>query len=533
MKFLRGVALPGMRERRRRTLVRVLPIILVATVVSKAEDWPMRGGAPDRNMVARVKNLPIKVDPGKMEEGTETIDFSKGKNVRWVAKLGSQAFAAPVVAHGRVYVPTNNENPRDKKIIGDRRVLMCFEEKTGKFLWQLIVPTRPARRVSDWEYIGIVSTPAVEKDRLWVVAPTGELLCLDPEGMHNGNDGVFTDEADYMTVKPRGRTPEHAPLLTKEHADVLWSLDLKDPKGVGSMAHNVFSSHPVVHGDIVYVGTSNGVDWSHLHVPSPKAPGLIAVHKKTGKLIGEEISRDGTKLLHADWGGPSLGTIDGKTQVIWGSGTGMVFGFETEPHLDKKLGYPILRELWRYDANAPEYRKKPDGTPRKYASFEGPSEVMAPPAFHEGRAYITIGQDPEHGDGVGMLSCLDVSKRGDLTGKAIWTYQEIGRSLATPSIADGLVYAVGYKGILHCVDAKTGKKLWEHDVKSRVWGSQLVADGKVFVGTEDGELVILKAGREKKHLATIQLHSPIYDGVIAANDTLYVKASTHLYAFGK
>lgn len=522
-----------MKKVRPRTLVRVWAIILITSLLSKAEDWPTRGGSPDRNMVSSEKNLPVEINPGVMDHESETVDLTKAKNVRWVAKLGSQALAAPVVAHGRVYVPTNNENPRDKNIIGDRRVLMCFDEKTGKFLWQLIAPTRPARAVSDWEYIGVVSTPAVEKDRLWVVAPTGELLCLDPKGMHNGNDGPFKEEADYMTISSRVPKPVKRPTITKEHADILWSYSMKDLKGIASMAHNVFSSHPLVHGDIVYVGTSNGVDWSHRHVPSPKAPGLIAVDKKTGKLLGEEVSRDGTKLLHADWCGPTLGTVGGARQVIWGSGTGMVFGFGTQPKMDEKEGIPILPELWRYDGNAPEYRKKPDGTPRKYATYEGPSEVIAPPAFHNGKAYVTIGQDPEHGDGVGMLSCIDVSKRGDLSGKAVWTYQGIGRSMATPSIADGLVYAVGYKGILHCVDNATGKKVWTQDVKSRVWGSQLVADGKVYVGTEDGELWIFKAGREKKLLGKVQLHSPIYDGVIAANGTLYVKASTHLYAFGK
>ena len=72
---------------------------------------------------------------------------------------------------------------------------------------------------------------------------------------------------------------------------------------------------------------------------------------------------------------------------------------------------------------------------------------------------LAIGQDPEHGDGVGMLSCIDPTMTGDISGKAVWTYDEVGRSISTPAVADGMVIAAEYDGDLHCVDAKTGKLL--------------------------------------------------------------------------
>jgi outer membrane protein assembly factor BamB len=152
--------------------------------------------------------------------------------------------------------------------------------------------------------------------------------------------------------------------------------------------------------------------------------------------------------------------------------------------------------------------------------------------IHDGLVYAVIGQDPEHGDGLGRLSCIDPSGKGDISGKAKWTYTDIGRSLSTPSIVDGLVIAAEYDGDIHCVDALTGKPYWVHETGSRVWASTLVADGKVYLGTEDGEVVILAAGKEKKHLGTIELHAPIYSSAIVANDTVYVATQTHLYAIG-
>ena len=60
-----------------------------------------------------------------------------------------------------------------------------------------------------------------------------------------------------------------------------------------------------------------------------------------------------------------------------------------------------------------------------------------------------------------------------------------------------------------------------------------MADGKVFIGNEDGELVILKAGREKEEIALIDFFTPIYCSPVVANDTLYLSTQTHLYAIGR
>jgi outer membrane protein assembly factor BamB len=146
---------------------------------------------------------------------------------------------------------------------------------------------------------------------------------------------------------------------------------------------------------------------------------------------------------------------------------------------------------------------------------------------------MAIGQDPEHGDGVGMVSCIDLTATGDLSGKALWTNKTVGRTISTPSVVDGLIYQAEYNGNIHCLDAKTGKTLWMHATNSRIWSSTLVADGKVYCGNEDGELVILQAGREKKLLGKVEFFTPIYGSPVIANDTLYVTTMTHLFAVGR
>ena len=161
------------------------------------EDWPQWGGNdPGRNMYSPAKNMPRAFGPGKLKAGTEDIDPATTKNVRWAAKLGSQSYGNPVVANGKIYIGTNNEVPRNKKHLGDRSILMCLDEKTGELLWQLVVPKLASGKVNDWENLGMFSSPVVEGNRLWVVTSRCEVLCLDTEGLKNGNDGDFKDELD-------------------------------------------------------------------------------------------------------------------------------------------------------------------------------------------------------------------------------------------------------------------------------------------------------------------------------------------------
>ena len=53
----------------------------------------------------------------------------------------------------------------------------------------------------------------------------------------------------------------------------------------------------------------------------------------------------------------------------------------------------------------------------------------------------------------------------------LWKNTDVGRTISTPSIADGLIYQAEYAGILHCLDAETGEVYWTHDSYSRIWGS--------------------------------------------------------------
>jgi outer membrane protein assembly factor BamB len=174
-----------------------------------------------------------------------------------------------------------------------------------------------------------------------------------------------------------------------------------------------------------------------------------------------------------------------------------------------------------------------DGQPIKYPSANGPSEVIMTPVFYKNRVYAAIGQDPEHGSGVGRLVCIDPGGKGDVTkSKTVWAFNGIGRSISTPAIADGVLYTADFDGHVYAFDAAKGKELWTYDTQSHIWGSPLEADGKVYIGNEDGLLYIFEAGPKQKLLARIDMHAPVYSTPVAANGVLYVATQTHLYAIG-
>ena len=510
----------------------LLPIVALLPTLCHAGDWPEWSGTNARNMISTEKGLPAEFSPGKKIKGTDDIDLATTKNVKWIAKLGSQTYGTPTVSKGRVIIGTNNESPRDKGKIGDRGILYCLDEKTGKLIWQLTTPKLAAGKVNDWEYLGICASASIEGDRAYIVTNQCEVLCLDMNGMANGNDGPFKDEAKFMT--PPAAPGQPAPALaevTPTDADIIWRYSMREELGV--FPHNMTSSSPTIVGDQIFVTTSNGVDWTHSNIPNTQAPSFICLDKKTGAYVSEEGSKISTRILHCSWASPSSGKIGGTESVVFAAGDGWVYGYALT---SKKDGddMAIMDELWRYDANPHEYRFDQSAMPRKYATAEGPSEIIATPVIYKDRVYVAIGQDPEHGEGVGMLSCIDATKRGDITkGGALWTYKDIGRSISTVSILDGLLYIAEYAGMIHCLDAETGKKYWTYDTKGHIWGSTLVADGKIYLGNEEGELTILAAGKEMKKLASVDFPAPILCSAVAANGALLISTQTHLYCFAE
>jgi outer membrane protein assembly factor BamB len=492
-----------------------------------AADQPQWGQAWSRNMVSDEKGLPDSFDP------------ATGKNIKWLANLGTEAHSTPMVAGGRVYIGTNNGEPRDPKHEGDRGVLMCFDERAGPLLWQLVVPKREEDPYHDWPKSGISSPVTVEGDRVYLVSNRGEVLCLDARGMANGNDGLFRDEGLHMT--PRGtNAPPQALASGPLDADILWLLDLTKEAGIWS--HDAAHSSILIDGDWLYLNSGTGVDNTHKKIRTPDAPSLVVLNKHTGQLVARDQEHIAPNIFHCTWSAPSMAEVNGRRLVFFAGGDGIVYAFEafnqtveesTRPRSAPESLAPhstaTLRKIWQFDIDpaAPkENVHRYNGNRR-----ESPSNIYGMPVFRNNRIYVAGGGDLFWGKNEAWLKCVDATKTGDITGTGqIWSYPLEKHVLSTPAIHNGLVFIADCGRAFHCVDSETGQARWTHEIRGEVWASPLVADGKVYLGTRSGNFYVFAAAAEKRLISTTHLDSPISATATAANGTLYVATMTRLYA---
>ncbi|MDB4614494.1 PQQ-binding-like beta-propeller repeat protein [bacterium] len=495
-------------------------------------DWPQWGGSPEHNNCPEGKNIPTE------------WDVESGKNIKWKMPLGSQTYGNPTVANGKVYVGSNNEGGYlkryPKKV--DLGVLLCFDEATGKFLWQDSSPKLPTGRVHDWPLQGICCAPYVDGERLWFVTSRGEVKCLDTEGFNDGeNDGPFTAEVNQ----------------NKDEADTIWVYDMMGD--LGTSQHNMCSCSIVCVGDVLLVNTGNGVDESHITLPAPNAASFFAIDKNTGKLLWSDNS-PGTNILHGQWSSAAYAELGGKPQAIYAGGDGWIYSFAP-----KGDGNGNAKLLWKFDCNPKESKWILGGRGTR-------NNLIATPVIYDGKVYCAVGQDPEHGEGVGHLWCIDPTKEGDVSptlaqdkdGKpvkprrlqavneengekvvenknsaVIWHYSQWGdgefeqtmhRSCGTVGIKNNLLYISDFSGLVHCLDAKTGKAHWTHDMFAAAWGSPLIVEDKVYIGDEDGDITIFKLSDKMEIISEVNMDNAVYTTPIVANNVLYIANKNTLFA---
>jgi outer membrane protein assembly factor BamB len=202
--------------------------------------------------------------------------------------------------------------------------------------------------------------------------------------------------------------------------------------------------------------------------------------------------------------------------------------------------------LWKFDCNPKKsvYELGGKGTRNDFVST---------PVVYDNKLYIGVGQDPEHDKGVGHLWCIDITKvpanpEKDLSPAAenynpdapenkasglVWHYggpadkdydrnYYFGRTMSTVAVHDGMLFTAEYDGFVHCLDAKTGKKLWQHDMEADTWSSTYIVDGKVYIGNENGTMLVFAAAKEKKLISTIEMKGKIRATPVAVNSTIFI-----------
>jgi outer membrane protein assembly factor BamB len=318
--------------------------------------------------------------------------------------------------------------------------------------------------------------------------------------------------------------------VTDIDADIIWLFDMRAEVGVHPMDET--HSSILLHGQLLYANTSNGLDNKHSHVVAPEAPSLIVLDKATGRLVARDNENIGPKIFHCTWSSPALAQVNRQAQIIFCGGDGVCYGFKALRANPATETVRELERIWRFDCDP----TAPKENVHKYVGNrkESPSTVMSMPVIHNGRVYVTYGGDIWWGKHEAWLKCFDAGKTGDITESGqVWSYRLGKHCCSTPSIYKGLVFVADCDGQVHCVDADTGRRYWMHQANGDIWGSTLVADGKVYVGTRRGYVLIFDASKNKRLISSVLLDDPINTAPVAANGVVYIATMRELYAVAK
>ncbi|HKE55703.1 MAG TPA: PQQ-binding-like beta-propeller repeat protein [Pyrinomonadaceae bacterium] len=457
----------------------------------------VESGKPVDSTLVSAQSVAPQLQATVAQTGNPPVDWdpTTGRNIVWSVELGNQSFGRPVVAGEVVYVGTDNARQMNPAFQEEAGVLMAFRATDGAFLWQDVAP-RVDRGLREFLLPATTSAPYVEANRLYYVTAECQLRALNTQGFHDGeNNGPYREEV----------------FTDKAAADIVWELDM--PARLGVFPHEACNSEVLPVGDLLLVSTSNGQNEGHTLVPSPRAPSLIAVNKKSGDVVWRAIGA-GEQVLHGQWSSPVAANINGRMQVLFGGGDGWLRVY------DAASG----QELWRFDGNPKDAR----WLPRPGVLSRG--SIIAAPVFANGRVFVAMGQDPLHGNGPSLIHAIDPSGRGDVTKtNLLWTSREVGRVVGTPIVKDGLLYVGDLGGTVHCLDAATGAQLWKHETNAPIWGSLLLAGDRLYVGNEEGVMTVLRAGRRKELLAQIEMDAPLYSRPALSGDALYLTTAQRLY----
>ena len=150
------------------------------------------------------------------------------------------------------------------------------------------------------------------------------------------------------------------------------------------------------------------------------------------------------------------------------------------------------------------------------------------PLAHDGVIYASRGYRSS------PFMAIRPGGKGDVANSHVpWKVTSGGPYISSLIHYDGLIYMMGDVGVLSVIDAKTGERLHQERVGGVYTASPVAGDGKVYFVSEDGETIVVSAGRTPKVLSRNRLNARQLASPAIAAGRLFIRADDALYAIGK
>jgi outer membrane protein assembly factor BamB len=276
----------------------------------------------------------------------------------------------------------------------------------------------------------------------------------------------------------------------------LWMRDIQ--KDYGKFGLNWgYASSPLLHEDALYVQVLHG-----MRTDEPSY--LLRLDKKTGRTVWRvERQTDAQQESPDAYSTPALLKYGNTTEIA-------ITGGDVVTGHDPASG----KEVWRVRGLNPENR--------------GDYRIVASPVVAGGLLIAPTRESP-------MLA-VKPGGRGDVTSTHVaWSFTRGGPDVPTP-VADGrYLYVVNDRGVVHCLELKTGQIVYgpQRLRPGTYSASPVLADGRIYVTSEEGVTSVFAAGPEFKVVAENTMDEYTLSSVAVSNGQIFLRTEKHLYAIGK
>ena len=273
-----------------------------------------------------------------------------------------------------------------------------------------------------------------------------------------------------------------------------WTRDLPKEYGEFGMQYG-YGSSPLLFEDSLYIEVLHGYNHDD---PSY----VLRLSKANGRTIWkvERLTRARRESPDA-YTTPAVVRVGGVPEIVV-SGADVVTGH------DPNTG----RELWRADGLNPD--------------DNGAYRLVASPIVHGNTIIVPSRERP--------LIAVKPGGRGDVTrSHVLWTSMN-GPDVPTPVTDGTYVYVINDRGIMWCLDVKTGQQVYGRQrLRSATYsGSAVLADGRIYITDEDGVTSVLKAGPTFQILAENDLGEYTLSSPAISDGQIFVRTDSFLYAIG-
>jgi outer membrane protein assembly factor BamB len=395
-----------------------------------------------------------------------------GENIRWRTPIPGLAHSSPVVWGDRIFVTSAISSRPDATfkpgLYGDGD----SSEDRSAHKWVLYAIDKRTGKV-EWERVAFEGVPRERRHIKSTYASASPATDGRIVVAWFGSQGVHAYDV-------AGRS--------------LWSVDLGR---VDMGAYDIPSyewgpaSSPIIWNDLVLLQCDTQTDAF-----------VLALNARTGETVWKTAREE-----LPSWATPTVVTAASGPELVT-NGSKFIRGY------DVRTG----AELWR---------------------LGGSSKITAPtPVVGGGVIIVTSGRRPEK-----PLYAVRPGARGDITlgnGNAssaaiAWSRAGRGTYMPTPLIYDGLVYALNNDGVFDAYDVQTGQEIYRHRLKhlgSGFSASPVAADGHIYLSNEDGEIIVIAAGREFREIATNSMGELLMATPALSDGVMYVRSPAALSAIG-